>query len=221
VLFDLDGVLVDSRAPITGCINHALVTHGLGPRPAAELLKFIGPPLSLGFAELTGEAADSALVSACVSAYRERYGVVSLRETAVVPGMEHVLAKLARRHRLAVATSKPLVYAEPLLEALGLRHFFDFCAGPELSASGEDKSVTIAEALARIDCATAIMVGDRSLDIVGAHRCAVAAIAVTWGIGTIEELESAHPDGIAELPEELPTVIAELLVDRHIHPLKI
>jgi hypothetical protein len=33
VLFDLDGVLVDSRAAITGCINHALVEHEFPARP--------------------------------------------------------------------------------------------------------------------------------------------------------------------------------------------
>ena len=214
VLFDLDGVLVDSRGPITGCINHALEAHGLAPQPPSALLRYIGPPLALGFAELTGKPAHSSLVTACVSAYRARYTEVSLRETTVVPGMQAVLAKLARRHRLAVATSKPLVYAEPLLETLGLRPFFDFCAGPDLSASGEDKSVTIAGALARIDRAAAVMVGDRSFDIVGAHRCAVRAIAVTWGIGSLEELESSRPDAFVELPEELPAAITELLAER-------
>ena len=32
-LFDLDGVLVDSRAPIARSINHALERLGLAPRP--------------------------------------------------------------------------------------------------------------------------------------------------------------------------------------------
>jgi phosphoglycolate phosphatase len=210
VLFDLDGVLVDSRAPITGAINHALGTHGLAARPTDELLKFIGPPLALAFAELLGQPPESRLVASCVAAYRAHYGEASLRETTVVPGIASVLAKLTP-HRLAVVTSKPRVYAEPLIEALGLGLFFDFCAGPELSASGEDKAITIAGALARIEAPRAIMVGDRALDVVGARRCDVSSIAVRWGIGSLEELESACPDAIVEIPEELPTVIADLL----------
>ena len=42
VLFDLDGVLVDSRAAISGCINHALVANGLSERDPADLYRYIG-----------------------------------------------------------------------------------------------------------------------------------------------------------------------------------
>lgn len=50
VLFDLDGVLVDSRAAITGCINHALVEHEFAARPPESLHRFIGPSLADAFA---------------------------------------------------------------------------------------------------------------------------------------------------------------------------
>jgi phosphoglycolate phosphatase len=211
VLFDLDGVLVDSRVPITGCINHALAVHGLAPRPPESLLKFIGPPLAGAFSELTGEAADSALVASCVRAYRSRYAVVSLRETTVVPGMPAVLAEVAQCHQLALATSKPLVFAEPLLDAVGLRSFFQWCAGPEPTVSGEDKAITIAGALAGLDCSSAVMVGDRALDVVGARRCSIPAIAVTWGIGSEAELAGAGPDAIVAAPAELPGTIAAIM----------
>lgn len=211
VLFDLDGVLVDSRAPITGCINDALIAHGLPSQPAESLERFIGPPLVSSFAELTGEAADSALVMSCVSAYRTCYADVSLRETTVVPGMIAVLDEVVKPYRLAVATSKPLMFAEPLLDAVGLRSFFELCAGPELDASAEDKAVTIAGAVERLGCPRALMVGDRGLDIVGAHRCSIPAVAVTWGAGTVEELRGAHPDAIVDAPDELPGAIAAIM----------
>ena len=211
VLFDLDGVLVDSRAPITGSINDALIAHGLPPHAAESLVRFIGPPLVGAFAELTGEAPDSPLVMSCVNAYRTRYADVSLRETTVVPGMVAVLDELVKRHRLVVATSKPLRFAEPLLDAVGLRSFFEWCAAPELDESAEDKAVTIAGALERLDYPRALMVGDRALDIVGAHRCSIPAVAVTWGAGTVEELRGARPDAIVDAPDELPGAIAAMM----------
>jgi phosphoglycolate phosphatase len=211
VLFDLDGVLVDSRAPITRCINDALLDHGLTTHPPESLERFIGPPLVGTFAELTGEAPDSALVMSCVSAYRACYADVSLRETTVVAGIPAVLAGLGQRHRLAVATSKPLMFAEPLLDALGLSSFFELCAGPEVDASAEDKAVTIAGALERLDHPRALMVGDRGLDVVGAHRCSIPAVAVTWGAGTVEELRGARPDAIVDAPDELPGAIAAIM----------
>jgi phosphoglycolate phosphatase len=103
VLFDLDGVLVDSRAAITGCINHALLSYGSRPRATEALLKFIGPPLAGAFAELTGPARDSVVVDPCIEAYGAE---VSLRETTVVPGIVRVLGRLRQRHRLGVAPER-------------------------------------------------------------------------------------------------------------------
>jgi phosphoglycolate phosphatase len=161
LLFDLDGVLVDSRVAITDCLNQALAEHGLPRCPPESLLRFIGPPLATAFVELTGEAPDSALVASCVAAYRRRYATASLRDTTVVPGVPDLVAGLARDFRLAVATSKPVAFAEPLLQTLGLRHFFTAVAGPDVTVAGEDKAQTIAGALAALGRpATAVMVGD-------------------------------------------------------------
>jgi phosphoglycolate phosphatase len=118
VLFDLDGVLVDSRAAISRCINHALDQYELATQPPASLHRFIGPPLNAIFAELTGQPADSALVLSCLGSYRALYAEASLHDTAVVPGIPAALTELATNHRLAVATSKSGAFAEPLLAAL-------------------------------------------------------------------------------------------------------
>src|SRR4051795_4645533 len=119
VLFDLDGVLVDSRAPISSCMNHALAAHGLPERDPADLYRYIGPPLLSAFAELIGEPVDSPAVVGCAATYRDRYAEASLTETAVTPGIADALAVLhSAGRRLGVATSKPRPFAEPLLEVL-------------------------------------------------------------------------------------------------------
>jgi phosphoglycolate phosphatase len=143
VLFDLDGVLVDSRAAISGCINHALDAQGLPEQAPDSLEPFIGPPLTLAFAELTGQPQDSGLVLACLSSYRARYREVSLRETTVISGIPEALDALSVDHRLAVATSKPLAFAKPLLEALDLGHRFELIGAPDLNAHLEDKTATM------------------------------------------------------------------------------
>jgi phosphoglycolate phosphatase len=204
LLFDLDGVLVDSRVAITGCLNHALAEHGLPCRAPEALQRFIGPPLAMAFVELTGEAPESALVSSCVAAYRTRYATASLRDTTVIPGVAEAVAGLARHFRLAVATSKPVAFAEPLLESLGLRHFFTAVAGPDLQPQSEEKAQTIAKALAELGHPErAVMVGDRSFDILGARLHSLPSVAVTWGIGSREELEGAGADAVIDHPAQL------------------
>jgi phosphoglycolate phosphatase len=209
--FDLDGVLVDSRAVISGCLGHALASQGLMQPSDESLERFIGPPLTRAFAELTGHSEDSELVLACLASYRARYRDASLRETTVFPDIPATLATLSARYRLAVATSKPLAFAEPLLTALGLRASFDCVAGPGLDAHREDKAATIRSALSALGTTSALMIGDRSFDITGARTCDIPAIGVSWGIGSTDELAGAGADAIVDDPRELPQAISDLL----------
>jgi phosphoglycolate phosphatase len=208
VLFDLDGVLVDSRAAIAGCLNHALVTRGHAARPEVELHRYIGPPLLGAFAELIGEPPDDPEVLALAAAYRERYAVASLTDTLVAPGIPAVLETLALGHVLAVATSKPRAFAVPLLQAMGLDRHFAYIAGPELDAHMEPKAATVRAALERVG-EPAAMIGDRSHDVIGARANGIPVIGVTWGIGDAQELAGA--DALVDAPAQLPAAVERLL----------
>ena len=202
ILFDLDGVLVDSRVPITRSFNAALAAHGLPARPDAELHAFIGPPIHEAFRSLTG-ARD---VDALVAAYRDRYRVKMDAETVVVDGIPELLARLALP--AVVATSKPGPLAEPLLEALGLRRHFLAVEGPGLAADAEPKATTIGRALRALPPgARPVMVGDRLHDVHGAAAHGIDCIGVLWGIGSREELEGAGAAAIAETPDELEELL--------------
>ena len=50
-------------------------------------------------------------------------------------------------------------------------------------------------------------VGDREDDVTAARRNRVAAIAVTWGYGSLEELENAGPQWLVHTPRELLTCL--------------
>jgi phosphoglycolate phosphatase len=208
VLFDLDGVLADSRAAIAGCMNHALATGGHAVHPEDALHRYIGPPLPLAFAELLGEPVDSAAVAACIAAYRERYATASLTDTVVTPGIADALAALAERHRLGVATSKPRAFAEPLLEALGVREHFAVVAGPELGTALEDKTTTVGAALRALGATGGAMVGDTSFDMVAARAHGLRAVGVTWGIGTADELLAAGAEALVHEPAELAAALS-------------
>jgi phosphoglycolate phosphatase len=213
VILDLDGVLVDSRAVFLSCVNHAFAELGLPRRADEELLPYIGPPFAYAFGELLDVAPDAPIVAACIDAYRERYKTAMLTQTTVEPGIDEALAELRERHRIAVATSKPRAFAEPLVSAMGLREYFDVIAGPELSARAEDKTETLGRALRELGPTRAVMVGDRSFDIVAARAHGLPSIGVTWGIGTAEELDTAGADRLIATPAELPATAAILLAD--------
>jgi phosphoglycolate phosphatase len=209
VLFDLDGVLVDSRAAIGASMNHALVSLGHPPREEAELHGYIGPPLYGAFSDLTGKPVESHEVAALVAAYRARYAVASLRDSLVFDGIEAVLETLGREHTLAVATSKPRPFAVPLLEAVGLSRYFAWIAGPELDSTMEPKAVTVRDALGHVGGPPAVMIGDRVHDIEGARANGIPVVGVTWGIGDVTELSGA--DALVASPGEISGAVERLL----------
>ncbi len=206
VLFDLDGVLVDSRVPFARSVNSALTSHGLAPRPEHELTHYLGPPLHQTFRALVN---DETLVQPCVDAYRARYREMSASETIVFPGIREILDGLAGQLPLLIATSKPRALAEPLLDALDLRRFFAAVIGPELDSENEHKAVTVGRAMHQLPHRSRpVMVGDREHDIAAAHEHDLLAIGVLWGIGSEAELSTAGADALARTPVELEALLA-------------
>jgi phosphoglycolate phosphatase len=205
LLFDLDGVIADSRLAITRSINHALVAHGLPAQPEAGLVGYIGPPLLHAFQDLLARlGADAALAEPCIAAYRERYETACRVETLPYPGVARVVEQLAGRMPLAVATSKPVAFAEPILEELGLRGSFRAVVGPTLDPRSESKARTVARALAALGHpGPAAIVGDREHDVAAGRANALVTIGVTWGFGSRRELVESGADHVVDHPDQL------------------
>lgn len=204
ILFDLDGVLVDSRAAIAGAINAALADGGLPTLPERDLHRFIGPPMQETLRHLSGR--DD--VGALLAAYRERYRATMASASAIPEGMPELLDGLAGE-RMVVATTKPRALAEPLLEALGLRGHFAAVEGPAMDAVDETKGQTIARALGHFPAgARPVMVGDREHDVIGARENGLDCIGVLWGTGSSQELVAAGAVAVAPTPADLGRLLS-------------
>jgi phosphoglycolate phosphatase len=208
VIFDFDGVLVDSVAPVTSSINAALREHGLPERPPSQLRALIGPPTFSAFSELLGRPPRDPRVAEVVATYRAHYEAAYLTQTEVFEGVPAMLEELSRDQALAVATSKSSDFAQPLLDVLGLAPFFTVVAAADPRTADDDKSAIVARALAALGENAGAMVGDRSFDMVAARSHALRAVGVGWGIGTEEELRAAGAEVIAATPAELVAVLA-------------
>jgi phosphoglycolate phosphatase len=57
-----------------------------------------------------------------------------------------------------------------------------------------------------------VMIGDREHDAIGARRCGVRVIGVTYGYGTEAELRAHGAEAIADAPAAIPSLVAALLV---------
>jgi phosphoglycolate phosphatase len=207
LLFDLDGVLIDSLPSILACMNHTLERMGRAPVGADAVRPLIGPPLEVSALALIG---DAELVPRFVELYRERYAETCTRETLPMPGLRPVLTSLAQRWPLAVATSKAEVYVRPILAALGVLTFFSKGGmfGRSLALDSEDKAAVVGRACAGLGGAAGlVMIGDREHDVVGARAHGIDTIGVLHGRGSREELQRAGARWIASDLYALPRLI--------------
>ncbi|MCR5122279.1 MAG: HAD-IA family hydrolase [Ruminococcus sp.] len=207
LLFDLDGTLTDSAPGILNCARHALNIMG---RPEPEnMLRFVGPPLIdsfIDFCRMTREDAQEA-----VRLYRERYGTVGLFENAVYGGIAEMLSALkAAGYRLAVATSKPEVFAVRILDKFGLSGYFEFIGGGLVNGERNEKHEVIEyvlENLGNPERGRVLMIGDRKFDVIGARQTGLDCLYALWGYGGKEEAEESGALYTAETPQELTEML--------------
>ena len=212
VLFDLDGTLTDPGIGITNGVMFALNSFGIDVNDRSELFRFIGPPLRDSFRDFYGMSADEAELA--VKKYREYYSVSGLFENEVYPGVRDMLKELSSMgKKLAVATSKPTEFSVKILEHFGLLDHFAFVAGSEFDGTRDKKEDVIRFALKRLgifDPSSAIMVGDRKFDILGARTCGMDAIGVLYGYGDRCELNAAGAVACAKDAFELNKLLTSL-----------
>jgi len=201
LLFDLDGTLSDPLVGIGRSINYALSHFGYAPLALPELATYVGPPLDQTFRTLTGAKTDDD-IHAMVAKYRERYADVGYSENVLYPGIPEALATLDKAgFAMGVCTSKRVDFAEQILNMFGLRSHFRFVNGGEI---GTHKWQQIEGLVARGMISTSsIMIGDRDVDLIAAHRNGLQAAGVLWGYGSREELEKEQPRDLLTHTSEL------------------
>ena len=232
LLFDLDGTLTDPKVGICTCVQHALRSFGIEEQDLDKLEPFIGPPLKDSFMQYYAMNETDALKA--VDKYRERFQDVGIFENEIYPGMRRLLKKLrGEGFHLAVASSKPTVFVQRILEHFQIESYFEVVMGSELDGSRVKKSEVVDEAIRRLYQSNVAregkqtqeealkefkqriyMIGDTRFDVEGARECGVESVAVSYGYGSLEDLMGAHADYIVRSVEELQGFLLRTLRDR-------
>ena len=217
-LFDLDGTLTDPKEGITKSVQFALNQQGIEEPDLDKLEPFIGPPLKDSFMKFYGLTDEQALNA--IADYRKRFAPTGIFENEVYPGVPEMLGQLkAAGVKLAVASSKPEVFVNRILEHFDLAEYFDVVVGSNLDGTRSEKEEVVEEALRQlashgkteknvaeaveINKITCAMVGDRKFDVQGAREHGLTAVAVAYGYASEGELEAEGPDYIAETVKQL------------------
>lgn len=199
VIFDLDGVLVDSFAVMYEAFAIAYQeVVGDGPAPFGEYTRHLGRhfPDIMRIMGLPLEMEEPFV--------RESYRLAS--QVPVFDGiMELLLTLRVRGLRLAVATGKSGPRARSLLGQLGLLPFFDHVIGSDEVAHPKPAPdmVELALDLLGVTAEQAVMVGDAPTDIASAHGAGVASAGALWALSDAAELLAAGPAVVLNRPADL------------------
>jgi len=200
ILFDLDGTLTDPGKGITRCIQYALQELGETVPLPDQLTWCVGPPLRASFSKLLNTTDETILDLALVH-YRKRFSEKGMFENLLYPDVVSGLGSLREAgFNLFLATSKPRVFAQQIVDHFKLTPFFLAVYGSELDGRLSEKGALIAHILHRegLDPAATMMVGDRVYDIEGGKKNKIMTAAVSYGYGTRDEIDTADPDVVFE-----------------------
>ena len=215
ILFDLDGTLTDPKLGITSSVQYALRALGIEEPSLDRLEPFIGPPLADSFREFYGLEGER--LATAIDKYRERFATQGIFENEIYPGIPQMLADLKAKDKiLAIASSKPTLFVEQILEHFEIRKYFDHVVGSNMDGTRGTKEEVVEETLRQmltVEMTPAqkrdavAMVGDRKFDIEGARAHGITSVGVLFGYAPEGELEEAGADYIVNSVRSLQVLL--------------
>ena len=218
ILFDLDGTLTDPKLGITSSVQYALRALGIEEPSLDRLEPFIGPPLADSFREFYGLEGER--LATAIDKYRERFATQGIFENEIYPGIPQMLADLKAKDKLlAIASSKPTLFVEQILEHFEIGKYFDHVVGSNMDGTRGTKEEVVEETLRQMLTVemtpgqkrdAVAMVGDRKFDIEGARAHGITSVGVLFGYAPEGELEEAGADYIVNSVRSLQVLLTLL-----------
>lgn len=209
IIFDLDGTLIDSESGMVNSFIYALNKYNINVVDRSGLSVIIGPPplesfqKYYNFSEVQAEEAFKYFRS-----YFDKRGKF---EYTVNIGIEELLNSLKKADKtLFVATSKPTIFANQILQHSGLDKYFSQVLGCELEETGDKKAEIITYIINEYNICKldeVIMIGDREYDIIAAKKNGISSLGVLFGYGNLKELTQSGADYIVGDTEEIKKLL--------------
>ena len=203
VTFDLDGTLLDTVPDRAEASNRMLAELGLPLRSEDEIRSFVGRGIVVLVQRCLdrGAAPDEALLARAVEVFKRHYAAVNGNETRVFAG---VLAGLeawrATGVPLAVLTNKPAAFTEPLLERMGLKHYFSAIVSGDSTPFRKPHPEPLRHACTQMGRAvnTNLHIGDSRHDIDVARAAGCTVYCVPYGYNEGEAVSASDCDALVE-----------------------
>ncbi|MEO5953681.1 MAG: HAD-IIIA family hydrolase [Chloroflexia bacterium] len=212
VLFDLDGTLIHSVDHIVDCWQHTGRTCLGREMTREEILPTLGRTLYDAFEEIAPGRSEE-----LYQVYRAHQIVTHDTAVTLVDGAKETLTALKEAGLLlGVVTAKKLVTAMRGLDLFDLAPFFNTIVTLEDSSKHKPSPEPLLVAAQRLDIAPeqAIYVGDARVDIEAGNAAGMRTAWVTWGAGTLLNLQDVKPDFIFDSMSEVVSLTKDTAAQR-------
>jgi HAD superfamily hydrolase (TIGR01549 family) len=207
-ILDIDGTLVDTNYQHAVAWYMAFRQHDLD-LPVWRIHRHLGMGGDQFVAALAGDRFEHESGDQVRAAHDALY-LASIESVAVIAGARELIVDLKDRgHPVVLASSASAHEADHYLDLLDARELVDAWTTAEDVEQTKPSPDLVKAALAKIDCATGVMVGDTPWDVHAAKRGGVPTIAVLTGGFAAEELREAGAVNVFESINELRGKLAE------------
>ncbi len=202
-VIDLDGTLIDTAQDFRVAINAMREEFGLAPLPLDVILGFVGKGsenlVRRVLAHDYAEEETEAKFAAAFDCYQRHYARINGLHSALYPDVTAGLQALKDKGlRLACVTNKPVGFAMPLLEKMGLRSFFEVVYGGDSFAKKKPDPMPLLQVCADfgLQPRQVVAIGDSSNDALAARAAGCPVLLLPYGYNHGESVQNVDCDGI-------------------------
>jgi phosphoglycolate phosphatase len=211
LVFDLDGTLIDSRRDITTAVNRMRADLGLPPLALEQVVTMVGEGARLLVERALGPEYPPDQVDQALARYLAYYWDLCLDETRPYPGVETMLAELARHYPLALLSNKGEKLSRKILDGLDLSGYFrEILGGDTLPTRKPDPAgLRLLAGRLKVPVESLLLVGDTWVDAETAKNAGCPFALVEWGFPRPPKLDGMQADLQAATAEELTAALAK------------
>ena len=205
LIFDFDGVLADSLAPMLRYAGQVCLELGYPCTPTQKDLEI------LDRMEFSEYGRQLGIPQEKIETFVTRnFELFSRREEplAITPGIESVIRELSQIAILVVITGNSCRVVGKFLDTYGLQDEFQTVLGAEDDGSRVEKILKVIS-LNGGSNGEIYMIGDAVSDIRAAREAGIKSIATGWGHQSKEKLLTENPDFLVDQPEDLLTLFSD------------
>jgi phosphoglycolate phosphatase len=216
IIFDFDGVIIDSGQDIASAVQHVLKLFDQPVLSREEIIGYIGHGVEYLIRKCF-KSCDDDTIKQVIPIYRKHYLENAVVETRLYEHVEETLEyinKPGEDNKIALVTNKPEDLTYKILDVFGVKQYFDMVVGPESVKKMKPDPEGILQVLEqfKIPPQQAIMVGDSHVDVEAGKNAGTVTCGVTYGLGNREELIKSSPDilinDLGELLEHIENIPA-------------